>query len=220
MTDGMAFGRSWDYDGKEIVADAVVHLLGLVFAVVGTVLLLLVWPAPTRGAMVAALAIYCATLLLTLSVSAAYNLWPVSHFKWQLRRLDHAMIFGLIAGTYTPFMVGIGDAGAIWLLAGIWAAGIAGMVLKALDIEKQEWIATALYLVLGWSGLLLIGRIVAAVPLPSLLLIVVGGVIYSAGTVFHHWRGLRFQNAIWHAFVLGGAMCHFAAVATTGEALG
>ena len=216
----MDLGRSWNYDGIESSADAVVHGLGLLLALAGTILLLAVWPAPASGAVGAGQAVYCTTLLATLGVSAAYNLWPVSRFKWALRRVDHAMIFGLIAGTYTPFMVAIGRTETTWLLVGIWLAGTAGMVVKVLDLGRREWLATTLYLLLGWSGMAVVGLIVEGLPLLSLLLILAGGAVYSAGTIFHHWRGLRFQNAIWHAFVLGGAVCHFAAVASTGAGSG
>lgn len=212
-SSGRGAERDWRYDGHEILADGVVHGLGLALAAAGTVTLLGILIVQ-RGdiGMAAAHAIYCLSLLVTLGASAAYNLWPVSPVKWALRRLDHAMIFGLIAGTYTPFLARIGSIETNLMLAAIWIASFGGMVLKLLDIGRREWLATAMYLAVGWSGLATLGLIVASLPGTSLALLLAGGILYSGGVAFHHWRGLRFQNAIWHAFVLGGAMCHFAAV--------
>ncbi len=210
---GQGAERDWRYDGPEIIADGVVHGLGLALAVVGTVTLLgLLIMQRGDASMTAAHAVYCATLLVTLGASAAYNLWPVSPVKWVLRRVDHAMIFGLIAGTYTPFLARIGSIETNLMLAAIWIASLGGMVLKLLDIGRREWLATVLYLAVGWSGIATLGLIVASLPGTSLALLLTGGGLYSGGVAFHHWRGLRFQNAIWHAFVLGGAVCHFLAI--------
>ena len=205
--------RSWDYDGGEILADGVVHGLGLILALAGSVLLIGWWLAAADGPNIASHLVYCLTLLVTLTVSAAYNMWPVTPFKWALRRVDHAMIFGLIAGTYTPFLVRADRMETTILLVVIWSISVAGMALKVLNIDHREWVSTALYVALGWSGLIVLGIISSTMPAASLVLIFVGGVLYSGGVAFHHWRSLRFQNAIWHGFVLLGALSHFLAVA-------
>ena len=209
----MAGSRAWPYDASEIWADGVVHVTGLVLAAVGTVVLLTL-VSPEDGAGLAAHVVYCMTLLITLSVSAAYNLWPVSAWKWRLRRVDHAMIFGLIAGTYTPFLIRGGQFGTDLLLVGIWSLSLVGIGLKLADVGRREWVSTVLYLALGWSGLLAVRTLLGVLPLASVWLIVAGGLLYSTGSIFHHWRALRFQNAIWHGFVLAAASCHFAAVLT------
>lgn len=210
---GRGAERDWRYDGPEIIADGVVHGLGLALALIGTVTLIgILVMQPGTAFKMAAHAIYCTSLLVTLGASAAYNLWPVSPVKWVLRRIDHAMIFGLIAGTYTPFLARIGTLETNLMLMAIWTASLGGMVLKLLDIGRREWLATTMYLAVGWSGIATLGLIVASVPSASLALLLTGGLLYSGGVAFHHWRGLRFQNAIWHAFVLGGAVCHFIAV--------
>ncbi len=207
--------RPWRYDATEIVADGVVHVAGLMLALGGSVALL----AAGAGARAAVLprAIYCASLLIALSASAAYNLWPVSRVKWRLRRLDHAMIFGLIAGTYTPFLAAANSARTALLLGAIWALSLLGIALKLADVGRREWLSTALYVALGWSGLLAGKALLGRLPPLSLVLVVVGGVLYSAGSLFHHWRALRFQNVIWHGFVLAAATCHFVAVAAAGD---
>ena len=216
---GQAAGsRAWNYRADEILADGIVHGVGLLLALVGTIALLGFAFGAGGNAWYAAHVVYCTTLLVTLSASAAYNMWPVTPLKWALRRVDHAMIFGLIAGTYTPFLVRVNSVETNVLLASIWVVGAAGMILKAFDVGRPEWLSTLLYIALGWSGLLTIGTIAGSMPEASLAMLLVGGLLYSGGVVFHHWRSLRFQNAIWHGFVLAGAICHFAAVLIAVEA--
>ncbi len=206
-----AGSRAWNYGSDEILADGIIHGVGLVLALVGTVLLLWMFRSGDVAGTLAHV-IYCCTLLITLSASAFYNMWPVSPAKWVLRRVDHAMIFALIAGTYTPFLVRIGTVETSFLLAAIWITSGIGIGLKLADVGRREGLSTILYIALGWSGLLAIKPLIAKLPLLSVELIILGGLLYSGGSVFHHWRSLRFQNAIWHGFVLAAATCHFAAV--------
>jgi hemolysin III len=157
--------------------------------------------------------IYGAALLSSLGISAAYNLWPVSPLKWRLRRLDHSAIFLLIAGTYTPFLAQMkGSLESSILLAGVWLTSLAGIVLKLRFTGRFDRLAVILYLAIGWSGAAAYDSVVAKLPATTLVLIAAGGVLYTAGVAFHLWRGLRFQNAIWHAFVLAAAACHYGAV--------
>ena len=209
--------RPWRYDGVEIAADGVVHGLGLLLAVAGTVTLL-TWVG-TRATLLPR-AVYCTTLLVTLTASALYNMWPVSPVKWRLRRVDHAMIFGLIAGTYTPFLAQIGSTETFMLLGAIWAVSLLGIALKLAEVGRREWLSTVLYVALGWSGLVAIKTLVGQLPTASLVLVVAGGMLYSLGSLFHHWRALRFQNVIWPGFVLAAATCPFVAVTVAAEAIG
>ena len=205
---------SWDYDRGETIADGVVHALGIVFALTGGAILL-IEAAQGGGARFAAVAIYLAGLVAMLGFSAAYNLWPVSPFKWWLRRFDHAAIYLLIAAAYTAFMLPMRDADVRTLLATIWLTALAGMTIKLVWPGRLDRTAVLLYLAMGWSGLLAMGSIGDALSSPTLGLIITGGALYSFGVIFHAWRGLRFQNAIWHGFVLAAALCHYAAVLTT-----
>jgi hemolysin III len=148
-----------------------------------------------------------------LGFSAAYNLWPISRTKWVLRRFDHSAIYVMIAGTYTPFIVqmkiGVVSMG---LLIGVWLVAIVGITLKLLLPGRLDRLAILLYLLLGWSGVVFYEPIAAALPSLSLWLLAVGGILYSTGVIFHVWQNLRFQNAIWHGFVLVAACCHYSAV--------
>src|SRR6478752_8303352 len=209
------FDWHWDYDRGETLADAVIHILGIALAIAGAAALFVSTARHGSLAQFAAVTIYLAGLLSMFGFSAAYNLWPVSPFKWWLRRLDHSAIYLLIAATYTAFMLPMHGAAPAVTLAGIWAAALAGIAIKLLWPGRFDRTSVVLYLVMGWSGLFTIGPIAAALGPVTLVLIAAGGVLYSTGVVFHAWRSLRFQNAIWHGFVLTAALCHYAAVLTS-----
>jgi hemolysin III len=130
-----------------------------------------------------------------------------------LRRFDHSAIYVLIAATYTPFIMAIKDSIlAIALLVGVWCVAIVGIVLKLSFPGRFDRLAVGLYLAMGWSGFMLYDAVVAALPAMALWFVIVGGALYSLGVIFHAWHRLRFQNAIWHSFVLLGASCHYTAV--------
>jgi hemolysin III len=203
----------WNYDRHEILADGIVHALGVVSGLVA-VIVLLALAAPTVSLWeLTSVAIYGGGLLAVLVISAVYNLWPVSPVKWVLRRIDHSAIYLLIAGTYTPFIMQMrSEITAIVLLVGVWAGSLAGMVLKLCLPGRFDRLAILLYLLLGWSGVMAYEAVLDALPGSTLALLAAGGLLYTVGVVFHVWEGLRFHNAIWHAFVLIAAACHYGAV--------
>ena len=208
------FGR--DYDFLETLADAIVHGVGVVAALIGVTVLIFqttVWG--TQAAMLAAW-IYGLGLIGALAISFIYNMLPPSRFKWIMRRLDHSAIFILIAATYTPFLEpgASSDPMILTLLVAIWfMAGIA-VAVKCLFPGRYDRLAVILYLAMGWSGILAIRPIAMHLPATSMVLIVIGGLLYTAGVIFHLWQKLRFQNAIWHAFVVTAAAVHYVAVLT------
>jgi hemolysin III len=206
---------TWDYDRAETLADAVVHILGVAMAIAGAAVLIVFALHGGDTAQFAAVAIYLIGLLAMFGFSAAYNLWPVSPVKWWLRRLDHSAIYLLIAATYTAFMLPMQGTTPAVVLAIVWIAALAGITIKLSWPGRFDRASVALYLVMGWSGAFTIGPIAAALAPVTLALIAAGGVLYSVGVVFHAWRRLRFQNAIWHGFVLTAAQCHYAAVVTS-----
>ena len=160
-----------------------------------------------------AASIYVAGLLSMLVLSATYNLWPVSRAKWVLRRLDHSAIYVLIAATYTPFITEMKDSiSAIALLIGVWCVAIVGIVIKLVLPGRFDRVAVGLYLAMGWSGFMVYDKGLVLLPTLTVWFIVAGGLLYSLGIIFHAWQRLRFQNAIWHSFVLLGAACHYTAV--------
>ena len=213
---GAPAGRAFPiYTAAEVAADLVVHLVGLPAAAASVGWLIVsVWPVSSLG-QAAAVLVYGAGLIGMLAASAAYNLTRPGPAKAVLRRLDHAMIFVMIAGTYTPFLLtalapglGVPLCGLVWVLA------MAGVGLKLGWYHRVERASLALYLGMGWLLLLVIRPIIAALPADVLALLLAGGVVYSLGALVHaRCQRVRFHNAIWHAMVLAAAALHFAAVA-------
>ena len=201
----------WNYDRGEIIADGVVHAIGIVLGLIGAVAMVVI-AVESERIDVAPIVIYVVGLLAVLGLSAAYNMWPISPTKWLLRRFDHSAIYLLIAGTYTPFLAQMKNAGAVGLGVGLWLSALIGMTLKLALPGRFDRLAIVLCLLLGWSGAVVYDQFASALPSPSLWLLASGGFLYSLGTLFHVWEGLRFQNAVWHGFVLLGAACHYSAV--------
>jgi hemolysin III len=213
MDDKGPPGFPWNYDRGEIVADGVIHAIGICFGLIGAVILIVIASHATKVVPIESVFVYAAGLLAMLAFSAAYNLWPVSQTKWILRRLDHSAIYVLIAGTYTPFMTQLKNSFASdGVLTGVWVTAGLGVLLKLVLPGRFDRVAVALYLLLGWSGVMFCGSIIASLPCLAFWLLAAGGTLYSVGVIFHLWESLRFQNAIWHAFVLFAAGCHYAAV--------
>lgn len=204
----------WNYDRTEIFADAIVHATGLILGLIGAVVILAV-VIKLKPIQLTPILIYSLGLLVMLAASAAFNMWPVSPTKWLLRRFDHSAIYLLIAATYTPFL-SLLKSGFAWtvLTAAIWSSAFAGMVLKLALPGRFDRLSIALYLLMGWSGLIAYKYFLAVLPSTAIWLLAIGGAFYSLGTVFHLWESLRFQNVIWHGFVLIAASCHYSAVLT------
>jgi hemolysin III len=203
----------WNYDRAALIADGVVHIVGVCLGLVAATALIVLTAVYASAFEIAVVSVYVAGLLAMLTLSAMYNLWPVSRAKWVLRRFDHSAIYLLIAATYTPFIVALKESYlALALLAGVWCVAIAGVVLKLARPGRYDRLAVGLYLALGWSGVMLGDAVMKTVPPLALGFVVAGGVLYSLGVIFHAWQRLRFQNAIWHGFVLLGAACHYTAI--------
>jgi hemolysin III len=203
----------WNYDRAELIADGVVHIVGVCFGLVAATALIVLTAVYATAVDIAAVSIYVAGLLAMLVLSATYNLWPVSRAKWVLRRFDHSAIYLLIAATYTPFIMELKESYfAIALLIGVWCLAIVGIVLKIALPGRYDRLATGLYLAMGWSGMMLYDAVVEKLPTLALGFTLAGGVLYTSGVIFHAWQRLRFQNAIWHGFVLLGAACHYTAI--------
>jgi hemolysin III len=199
------------YSRAEYVSDAVVHVAGLIgFAVAVPVLIGLTMGTRGDVASVAAASIYGATLIAMLLCSALYNMIKLPGWTWILRRLDHSAIFLKIAGTYTPFVAISGQG--LGLLAGLWGVALAGVGLKVFSPGRFRWLALALYLGMGWAGVVAGGALLAALPGPVVALMLGGGVLYTLGVGFHLWERLPFHNTIWHVFVLAATVLFYMAV--------
>jgi hemolysin III len=195
------------YSPAEIRTDALVHCVGIVAAIAGSIILL------AHAGVSWILAAYVFGLMAMLIFSAAYNLTPPSHLKWLLRRFDHSAIYVLIAGTYTPLLPYLPDATQSWTLGLItWLGAAFGVLVKFLFPGRFDRLAILVYLALGWVVVTAAGAFAQVLPPQVLSLIIAGGILYTAGVIFYIWESLRFHNAIWHSFVAAAAACHFAAI--------
>ena len=201
------------YSRAEFVADAVVHVVGLVLVLMAVPVLIVV-TALLRGdaPSLVGVSIYGAAMLAMIGCSALYNMTPGAAMAWLYRRLDHSAIYIKIAGTYTPFTLISGHGLA--LTAAVWAAAALGVALKVASPERFRWLALALYLGMGWAGVVAGQALIAALPTPVLVLMVVGGLLYTAGVAFYLWEKLPFHTTIWHIFVLTATFVFYAAVVT------
>jgi hemolysin III len=207
------YAGRFHYSRAELIADGVIHAVGIVLAISAGSILLALSVFHTGPWEYVAAVFYVVSLLTVLSVSCAYNLWPISNAKWILRRLDHAAIYLLIAGTYTPFLAQLDDPStARLMIAAIWGSAAIGMAVKFFLPGRFDRLAVAFYLAIGWSGLAIGRSLVGVLPASTLWFIVAGGIVYSLGVVFFAWQRLRFQNAVWHGFVVVAAGLHLAAV--------
>ncbi len=202
-----------DYTFGEIVSDAVVHVLAIVLGLAGFAFLIWHVAFYRTATDLAATLVYATGFFAMFGFSFAYNIWPHTPFKWWLRRLDHAAIYLMIAGSCTAFLSQIDDN--LWaggLISVIWICAIAGMAAKLLLPGRFERAALVLYLLLGWVCFIGYGPIVRSLPMATLMLMLAGGLIYSSGVFFYKWKSLRYHNTIWHGFVALAAACHFAGV--------
>lgn len=198
--------------GEEI-ANSISHGLGLILAIIA--LPILVVSAMRVGSthfMVGA-SVFGATMVLLYLASTLYHSVAHEQTKRLCRLFDHSAIFLLIAGTYTPFTLGVLRGAWGWtLLVIIWTLAITGIVVKAMPRTRHSWISMVLYLVMGWLAVVAIKPIFRLVPMPGILLIFAGGVAYTSGLAFFAARRLRYSHFIWHLFVIAGTIFHFFAV--------
>ncbi len=197
----------------EKIADGTVHVIGIGLGLAATIALIaILWNSPDTGRQVSVF-IYTGCLMAMLICSALYNIFAREEKQGLLLKLDHAAIFLTIAGTYTPLasMIIGGWTGGI-LLAVVWTGALAGAILKLVNLKGVERITVPLCLALGWVVVFAFKPLLDKASGFGFGMILAGGLLYTIGTAFYAWKRLPFQNAIWHAFVLAAAICHFSAV--------
>ena len=201
------------YSRAERIADAILHLIGIAAALIAVpvmISLAAVWygDASTVGAA----AVYGASLLAMLCLSACYHMVRDGRTKQVLRRLDHAAIYVKIAGTYTPFAVLLAGDDAGMILGGIWGAALLGVAFKIAAPKKIERLSLGLYLAMGWGFVVVGGPILEEISVASFRLMLAGGLLYTFGVGFFLWERLRFHNAIWHGMVVAASFAFYAAI--------
>ncbi len=205
--------RTRTYGRGELIADRCVHYAGLVAGLIGSLFLIVEAAERERVLTVISVVIYGIGLIGMIGASALYNSSATSRRKELFRRLDHAGIFLMIAGTYTPFaLVRMGGDWGFGIAAFVWLAAVAGMTLKLVSPQRLEGMSTLLYLALGWVILIAPGPLFDTVPMPAIMLLAIGALLYMSGIVFHLWHRLPYHNAVWHGFVLSAAACHWVAI--------
>lgn len=202
-----------EYTRSEQWVDGVLQSVAAAAALIGAGVLL-GYAVPTQDALaITSAALYGVGLVALFGISTAYHLASGPRWKDAIRRADHAAIFFMIAGTYTPVaLIGIGGTVGIVLTAAVWTLAVAGMLFKVAWPRRFELGSVFLYVALGALGLPAVGAMVAALPATELALLGVGGLLYVVGVGFHLWESLPQQNAVWHALVLAAAACHYVVV--------
>lgn len=201
------------YSSAEELANRLTHGLGALLSVAGLVLMVVYSALHGDAWIITSTAIYGASLVALYTASTLYHTFSSDRWRRFFQKLDHAAIFLLIAGTYTPFTLGPLRGSWGWALFGIvWGFAVVGVVLKLFFAGKADVLSTIAYLVMGWLVVIAIKPLVAALPSGALWLLVAGGLCYSLGTIFYLWKRLPFNHAVWHVWVLGGSVCHWVAV--------
>lgn len=199
--------------GEEI-ANSLSHGFGLIAAVVATPFLIQQALRQGDAGFIAGASIFAATMVLLYLASTLYHALPAGRAKRVFRVIEHAAIFLLIAGTYTPFTLGVLRGAWGWTLLGlVWGLAFAGVLLKALNRMAHPILSTGLYLLMGWLIVIAIQPLTARVPASGLLWLVAGGLAYTLGVIFFALDSrLRYGHFIWHLFVMAGTTCHYFAV--------
>lgn len=202
------------YSVREEVANTVTHALGMVFGIVGLILLLLKAAEHNADPLtITSMAVYGASIIVLFLASTLYHAIPSPQAKRWLKTFDHSAIYLLIAGSYTPFLlVSLRTPLAIGLMIVIWSIALLGIIMKVAFVYRFKRFSLISYLLMGWLSLVVIYQLAITLDVGGLTLLACGGVIYSLGVIFYVAKRIPFNHAIWHCFVLAGCVCHFLAI--------
>lgn len=197
---------------REEVASLVTHAVATVLSIAALVVMIVLSGGDVFK-LVSAM-VFGSSLVLLYTSSTLYHFFTSPQWKASFQALDHACIYLLIAGSYTPItLITLRGSSGWWLFGTVWTLAIFGVLVKTLRQGKRDhWISTVLYLAMGWLILFAIKPLVRGLPAGGVWLLVAGGFTYSVGIVFYAWNRLPFNHAIWHLFVMGGSVCHVLAV--------
>ncbi len=202
------------YTTGEEIFNSISHGIGALLSIAGTVLLI-VFSAIDRGAMeVVTGSIFGASLIILYMMSTLYHAITDPTAKKVFQILDHNTIFLLIAGTYTPYtLCCIHPMWLGWTIFGcIWGAAVLGIVLSSVSLQKFRKISTFCYILMGWGIIFAIKPLKEGMPQFSLIMLILGGVLYSLGVIFYAKKGIRYFHSVWHLFVVGGSVLHWFSV--------
>jgi hemolysin III len=201
------------YSVAEEVFNSLTHGVGTILSIAGLVVLVAFAALYGDNWHIVSFSIFGGALIVLYGASTLYHSFTNPTAKKIFKKLDHSAIFLLIAGTYTPFvLVSIRGAWGWCLFGVIWTLAVAGITMKCVSIFKFQKLAMVLYIFMGWLGVIAAKQIINGVPLPSLVLLVVGGLSYTTGVIFYGAKKLPFNHGIWHVFVLAGSVSHYFSV--------
>ncbi len=208
-----------EYSLGEEIANSITHGVGALLSVAGLTLMVVYAVMSSDPWCIVSVSVFGATLVLMYLASTLYHAVPHPQVKKLFRKLDHCAIYLLIAGTYTPFLlVNLRGPWGWSLFVALWFIAVTGCLFKLFFIDHGahlKWwdkVSTGLYIAMGWAIVIALKPTLELVPMPALLLMALGGLAYTGGTVFYLWQRLPYNHAIWHLFVLAGSTFHFFAV--------
>lgn len=201
------------YTVGEEIANSVTHGVGTLLSIAGLVVLIVLSVMNGDPVRIASFTVYGISLVLLHLSSTLYHALTPERAKYVFRVFDHATIFLLIAGSYTPFLL-LGVGGKLgWIMLGIvWTLAITGVMFKAFFTGRFGVVSTAAYILMGWMAVFVFGPLVSNLPLTAVLWLVGGGASYTLGIIFYAWKKLPYAHMVWHLFVLTGAACHYVAI--------
>jgi hemolysin III len=197
----------------EELANSITHGIGLALSVVGMIALVVLSVMRGDAWHIAGCTTFGVTLVLLYAASTLYHTFHTPRLKRILKILDHAAIYLLIAGTYTPFtLVNLRGFWGWTLFSLVWGLSVFGILWKLVHVERFQIVSTLVYLAMGWVVLIAIKPVMSSVPSWGIVWLVAGGLFYTVGVVFFALNRLRYNHAIWHVFVMAGSICHYIAV--------
>ena len=201
------------YPVGEEIANSVTHGVGAVFAIVALTLLVTFALQDRDSWALAAVVIYGVALVFEYVMSTLYHSFPWPRAKHVFKILDHAGIYLLIAGTYTPFaIITLRNDGGWWLFAIVWSLAIIGIAVEAAWAYRPRWVSAAVYVGIGWLAVFMIQPLLQNLDTTGVILLVVGGLAYTGGVVFYVLKRVPYMHMVWHLWVLVGSACHFLAI--------
>ncbi len=214
FTSEKPFSKKSIYSTSEEIANAVTHGVAALMSIAGLAILVGFAVAYSGSpTVITAVSVFGASMIFLYVASTLYHAIPNPKAKQILQRLDHSMIFVLIAGSYTPFcLVTLKGVTGIGLCIAVWSIAIVGIALQGILIKQSKWLNSLLYLAMGWLVLLVIEPLIESLPNTGLWLLTAGGLSYSLGVIFYVWKTLPYSHAIWHLFVFAGTVLQFLAV--------
>ena len=201
------------FSKEEEISNSITHGIGVILSIAALVILIVFASLYGNVWHVVSFTLFGVTMLLLYTSSTLLHALKPGKAKDFFEIMDHSSIYFFIAGSYTPFLLVAVQSATGWTLFGIvWGLAIAGTIFKAFFVKKFLFTSTLLYVVMGWLIVFVWNDLVAAIHPTSLILLIIGGLLYTVGAIFYIWKLFKHHHAVWHVFVLSATVCHFFAV--------